>query len=70
MLVTYSEFGLLLACLPGPEFRVMNTSSQLEVVEDVGSVKVCIGITRPAIDCPVTVRMYMTVSTQHVDTGK
>ena len=68
MLVTYSEFGLLLACLPGPEFRVKNTS--LEVEEDVGSVKICIGTSRPAIECPVTVRMYMTVSTQHVDTGK
>ena len=70
MLVTYSEFGLLLACLPGPEFTVTNTSSELEVEEDVGSVKVCIAISHPAIECPATVRMYMRVSTQHGNTGK
>ena len=70
MIVTCSEFGLLPAYLSGPEFRVMNTSSQLEVEEGVRSVKVCIGISRPAIECPVTVPMYMRVSTQHGDTGK
>ena len=67
MLVTYSEFGLLLACLSGPEFRVKNTSLQLEVEEDVGSARVCIEI---AIECPVTFQMYMRVSTVHLDTGK
>ena len=68
MLVTYSEFGLLLACLSGPELRMKNTS--LEVMEDVGSARVCIEITQPAIECPVTFQMYMRVSTVHVDTGK
>ena len=69
MLVTYSEFGLLLACLSGPEFRVKNTSLELEVAEDVGSARICIEIAHPAIECPVTFRMYMRVSTVHVDTG-
>ena len=69
MLVTYSEFRLL-ACLTGPEFRVKNTSLELEVAEDVGSARICIEIAHPAIECPVTFRMYMRVSTVHVDTGE
>ena len=54
----------------GPEFRVKNTSLELEVAENVGSARVCIEIAHPAIECPVSFRMYMRVSTVHVDTGE